>query len=232
MKTKNKLFMGLIATSLVGKAIEMFNKKDNVIPNTQTTFNLNQDTPVIDKTAYIHHFASIIESVNIKKETFVGPFSSIRGDEGLKIHIGKYSNIQDGVVIHGMKNFEFGSNVVMNSVFKDNSPFSVYISERCTLAPQSQIFGPARIDSNVFIGMQCLIFDTYVHENVVIEPGAKIIGVTIPKYRYVQAGRVITNQEDADDLPSNTESYHYFNINEKIVNTHRELTLGYLGDRK
>jgi carbonic anhydrase len=232
MKTKNKLLIGLIASSVAGRAMEILKTKDNVNPNTETTFNLYQDTPVIDKTSYIHHFASVIGSVIIKKETFVGPFASIRGDEGLKIHIGDYTNIQDGVVIHGMKNFEFGSNVVMNSVFKDNSPFSVYISESCTLAPQSQIFGPSRIDSNVFIGMQCLIFDSYVQENVVVEPGAKVIGVTIPKNRYVQAGRVIMKQEDADQLPSITEGYRYFNINEKIVNTNRELALGYKGDKK
>jgi carbonic anhydrase len=232
MKTKNKLIFGLIASSIAGRVMEIFKTKDNVSPNTETTFNLYQDTPIIDKTSFIHHFASIIGSVNIKKETFVGPFASIRGDEGLKIHIGDYTNIQDGVVIHGMKNFEYGSNVVMNSVFRDKSPFSVYISEGCTLAPQSQIYGPSRIDSNVFIGMQCLIFDSYVQENVVLEPGSKLIGVTIPKNRYVQAGRVITKQEDAEQLPNITEGYRYYNINEKIVNTNRELVLGYKGDKK
>ena len=232
MKIQNKLLIGLIAGSVAGRAMEIFKTKDNVNPNTETTFNLYKDTPVIDKTSYIHHFASVIGSVNIKKKTFVGPFASIRGDEGLKIYIGDYSNIQDGVVIHGMKNFEFGSNVVMNSVFKDNSPFSVYISESCTLAPHSQIFGPARIDSNVFIGMQSLIFDSYVQENVVIEPGAKVIGVIIPKNSYVQAGRVITKQEDANRLPRIKEEYRYFNLNEKTVNAHRELALGYQEDKK
>ncbi|OLS33824.1 carbonic anhydrase [Bacillus sp. MRMR6] len=232
MKTKNKLMIGLIASSIAGRAIEVLKKKDNVSPNTETSFNLNQDTPVIDKTSYIHHFASVIGSVSINKECFIGPFASIRGDEGLKIYIGDYSNIQDGVVIHGMKNFEFGSNVVMNSVFKNNAPFSVYISDRCTLAPQSQINGPARIDSNVFIGTQCLILDAYVKENVVIEPGAKVMGVTIPQNRYVQAGRVITKQEDADQLPSISEGYRYFNVNKRIVSANRELALGYKGDHK
>ncbi|WP_282173375.1 carbonic anhydrase [Cytobacillus firmus] len=232
MKAKNKIIMGLAASSIAGRAMDILKTKDNVSPNTETTFNLYQDTPIIDKTAFVHHFASVIGSVTINKETFVGPFASIRGDEGLKIHIGDYSNIQDGVIIHGMKNFEFGSNVAMNSVFKDNAPFSVYISECCTLAPQSQVFGPSRVDANVFIGMQSLIFDSYVQGNVVVEPGAKVIGVSIPKNRYVQAGMVISKQEDADQLPVVTERYRYFNINEKIVNTNRELALGYQGDKK
>lgn len=232
MKAKNKIIMGLAASSIAGRAMEILKTKDNISPNTETTFNLYQDKPIIDKTAFVHHFASVIGSVTINKETFIGPFASIRGDEGLKIHIGDYSNIQDGVIIHGMKNFEFGSNVVMNSVFRDNSPFSVYISEGCTLAPQSQVFGPSRVDANVFIGMQSLIFDSYVQENVVVEPGSKVIGVSIPKNRYVQAGRVITKQEDADQLPVIKEKYRYFNINEKIVNTNRELALGYQRDKK
>jgi carbonic anhydrase len=232
MKTKNKLLLGLATSSIAGKVMENINKKDNIGPNTETTFNLYKDTPKIDQSSYIHHFASVTGSVNINKETFVGPFASIRGDVGLKIHIGDYSNIQDGVVIHGMKNFEYGSNVAMNSVFKEHAPFSVFIDENCTLAPQCQVYGPSRMDTNVFIGMQCLVFDSLVQENVVIEPGAKIIGVTIPANRYVQAGSVITKQEDADNLPKITEDYRYNKINDKMVLTNRELALSYKGDNQ
>ncbi|RCK09647.1 hypothetical protein DT075_36470 [Bacillus licheniformis] len=65
------------------------------------------------------------------------------------------------------------------------------IGEKVSLAPQCQIYGPVRIDKNVFVGMQSLVFDAYIQEDTVIEPGAKIIGVTIPPKRFVSAGRVI-----------------------------------------
>jgi carbonic anhydrase len=232
MKTKNKLMLGLIASSVAGKVMENLKTKDNVSPNTETTFNLYKDTPVISEKSYIHHFASVIGSVEIKEEVFVAPFASIRGDEGLKIHISQYCSVQDGVVIHGLKNFELGSNVVQNSVFKDRFPYSVFVGESCTLSPQSQIHGPARLDSNVWVGMQGLVFDSYLQENVVLEPGAKVIGVTIPKNRYVPAGVVVTTQEEADQLPVLNGKNRYFELNEKLVDTNRELALGYKGDQK
>lgn len=232
MKMRNKLILGLTASSIAGKLVENMNLKDNVTPNTQTTFNLEKDTPTINKSSYIHHFASIIGSVVIGKEVFVGPFSSIRGDEGLGIHIGEFTNVQDGVVIHGLKNYEYGNNLSANSVYIDQTPYSVYVGNQCSLAHQCQVHGPARIDSNVFIGMQSFVFDAYIKENAVLEPGSKVIGVTIPENRYVAAGKVITKQEEADQLPEINEEYRYYQFNEKVVLTNRELALQYKGDKK
>jgi len=33
----------------------------------------------------------------------VSPMASIRGDEGMPVYIGNDSNVQDGVVIHGLE---------------------------------------------------------------------------------------------------------------------------------
>jgi carbonic anhydrase/acetyltransferase-like protein (isoleucine patch superfamily) len=232
MKTSNKLILGLTVSSIVGKVIKTFSNKDNVTPNTTTTFNLNIDKPTVNHSAYIHHFASVIGSVNIGENVFVGPFSSLRGDEGLRIHIGNGTNVQDGVVLHGLKNYEYQSVLANNSVFKENQPYSIYIGDQVTLAQQCQVHGPARIDNKVFIGMQCLVFDSYVQESVVLEPASKVIGVTIPRYRYVAAGKVITNQDEADQLPEITSQYQYYDFNQKIISVNKELVEGYKRDDK
>ncbi len=231
MRTSNKLMIGLTVASIAGKLIDKVNLPTNIKQNTQTTFNLNRDKPVIDPTAYIHPLSSVIGRVNIGKEVFVGPFSSLRGDEGLRIHISHFCNIQDGVVLHGLKNFNYTSVVFENSVFHNGTPFSIFIGENVSLAHQCQVHGPAKIENNVFVGMQSLIFDSYINENVVIEPGAKVIGVNVPANRYISAGNVITTQEEADQLPEITPDYHYKDFNQKVIKVNQELVRGYKGDK-
>ncbi|MGM0878979.1 MAG: hypothetical protein ACQEWV_31080 [Bacillota bacterium] len=144
--------IGLTVSSIIGRVLENIKIKDNVSPNTETTFNNYIDTPFIDASSYIHHYAAIVGSVDIRKNVFIGPFSSIRGDEGLKIYIGNGSNVQDGVVLHGFKNYEYQNLIANNSVFKDNIAYSIYIGNKVSLAPQCQVHGPARIDTNVYVG--------------------------------------------------------------------------------
>ncbi|QII47473.1 carbonic anhydrase [Bacillus paralicheniformis] len=227
MKLSNKLILGLTVSSLAGKFLEKLLIQDNVSPNITASFNQEADIPDIDASSYIHHFASVIGSVVIGRNVFIGPFSSIRGDTGLKIFISHDCNIQDGVVLHGMKNYEYNNPVTEHSVFKDRESYSIYIGEKVSLAPQCQIHGPVRIDNNVFVGMQSLVFDAYIQENTVIEPGAKVIGVTIPPKRFVSAGRVISNQEDANRLPEINASYPYHDLNSKMTAVNLELAKGY-----
>ncbi|PCK21258.1 hypothetical protein CEY02_08795 [Bacillus pumilus] len=87
MTTKHKLIIPIIASSIAGRVMEILKTKDDVNPHMETIFDF--------------------------KESFVRPFAAIRADEGLKKHIGDDSNIQDDVVIHGMKNVEYGSSIAM-----------------------------------------------------------------------------------------------------------------------
>ena len=209
----------------------MNNINPNVSNNTQTEFNQNTDFPSIDTTAFIHPQASVMGSVKIGREVFVAPFASIRGDEGLRISIGDNCNIQDGAVLHGLKNFHLGRNIYDSSVFIEKEPFSIHIRERVTMAHQCQIHGPAHIDSDVFIGMQAFVFNSIINEGAVLEPGCKVIGVVIPKHRYVRAGQIITSQEDADALPQITVDYQYKGLNQKVVDVNTGLARGYRGGR-
>lgn len=59
--------------------------------------------PKIHETAFVHSFSNIIGDVFVGANVIVAPGTSIRADEGTPFHIGENTNIQDGVVIHGLE---------------------------------------------------------------------------------------------------------------------------------
>jgi carbon dioxide concentrating mechanism protein CcmM len=67
-----------------------------------TPWSKNLAEPKIDSTAYVHSFSNIIGDVRIGANVLVAPGTSIRADEGFPFYIGENSNIQDGVVSHGL----------------------------------------------------------------------------------------------------------------------------------
>ena len=75
--------------------------------NPPTSFNPVSVYPTIDKTVFISPFSSIIGDVRINKDVFIGCNVAIRADEGTPFYIGSKSNIQDGVILHGLKNMNF-----------------------------------------------------------------------------------------------------------------------------
>lgn len=186
-------------------------------PNVKTSFNLDVDEPILSGTARVHQLASVIGSVTLGKRVYVAPFASIRGDEGQNIYVGDESNVQDSVVIHGLETFESGQELLENEVEVSGRRYSVYVGQRVSLAHQSQVHGPAKVGDDTFIGMQALIFKAEVGDHVVVEPGAKIIGVKIASGRYVPALSIITKQADADALPRITDRYPYKHLNDGVV---------------
>lgn len=98
---------------------------------------------------------------------------------------------------------------------------------RVSLAHQSQVHGPARIDDDVFVGMQALVFKAWIGRGSVVEPGAKVVGVTVAPGRYVPAGMVLTDQAAADRLPLITETYAFRDLNEAVVHVNTSFAKGY-----
>ena len=142
-----------------------------------TDFNQNVSLPHIEEQAFIHPFAVVIGNCYVGKLVFVAPTAVCRGDEGTPIHVGDFSNIQDGVVLHGLETSKDGKFVdnrrfsiegerllANNSIYKDG--FSVFIGQRTSLAHDSLVHGPAWIGNDTFIGMKALIFDAKVGNNV------------------------------------------------------------------
>ncbi len=191
---------------------------NNIYPNPVTSFVKASYMPNIGINTYISPQSCVIGAVAIGNNVHVAPFASIRADEGAPIYIGSNSNIQDAVVIHGLKD---------QYVDRNGYKASVYIGNNVSLAHQAQIHGPAKIGNNVFVGMQSFVFKSVIEDNVVIEPGAKVIGVTIKSNRYVPAGTIVKTQEEADKLPQIDSNYPYKDLNHEVTEVNKELAKGY-----
>lgn len=201
---------------------------DNIGTSPIVPWSKEKITPDIDLSAYVHSQASVIGNVHIDKNVMVSPQASVRGDEGMPIFIGNDSNVQDGVVIHALETSdEEGKPVDKNLVDIDGKKYAVYIGNRVSLAHQAQVHGPASIGDDTFVGMQTFVFKSKVGNNVVLEPGTKIVGVTIPDGRYVPTGMIINNQTVADNLPAITDDYVFKNLNKGVINVNINLAKGY-----
>ncbi|MGE3421951.1 MAG: carbonic anhydrase [Dehalococcoidia bacterium] len=201
---------------------------ENLRPNVATSFNPDIESPVIGAGSYVDTLASVIGNVALGKGVFVAPFASIRGDEGQPIVVNDGSNVQDGVVIHALETVENGEPIDKNLVSVGTKKYAVYIGKNVSLAHQSQVHGPAAVGDNTFVGMQVLVFKATIGKNVVIEPGAKVIGVNIPAEHYVPAGSVITTQAQADALPEITADYAFATLNDGVLHVNQSFADAYL----
>lgn len=196
-------------------------------PNVLTTFNPDVNSPHLDGTTFVDPLASVIGDVSLGQDVYVAPFASIRGDEGQPIALGNQTNVQDGVVIHALETTQAGMPLPNRTYQVNGKEYAVYIGQRVSLAHQSQVHGPARVDDGVFVGMQALVFKSSVGTGSVIEPGAKLIGVNVPAGRYVPAGSVITDQAVADKLPVITPEYPFSHLNDAVVHVNTSFARGY-----
>lgn len=198
-------------------------------PNVVTDFNATVDLPTVPKSVYIDPKASVIGNVELGERVYVAPFASVRGDEGQPIHIGDDSNIQDGVVLHALETQSEGKNVEGRTYKVGARAYAIYVGERVSMAHQALVHGPARVDDDVFIGMQAMVFKARIGAGCVVEPAAKVIGVTVPAGRYVPAGSVITTQAAADALPAIYDGYPFQNLNEAVVHVNTSFAEAYGG---
>lgn len=196
--------------------------------NVVTSFNPEVESPIIGEGAFIDPLASVIGAVQVGEQVFIAPFASIRGDEGQPVVIGDGSNVQDGVVIHALETFDGSKTVETNLVTVSGKKYAVWVGKNVSLAHQSQVHGPAAVGSNSFVGMQSLVFKATIGEHVVIEPGAKVIGVTVAAGRYVPAGMVVTTQAQADALPVITPEYPFATLNDGVLRVNGEFAGAYL----
>ena len=222
------LMLAAVLTAGCTERVEKIYSKSSMGASPLTPWNKNNINPTIEMSAYVHPQASVIGDVYIGKNVMVSPQSSVRGDEGTPIFIGDDTNIQDGVSIHALETSnEEGKPVEKNLVDVEGKKYAVYVGKRVSLAHQAQVHGPASIGDDTFVGMQAFVFKSKVGNNVVLEPGAKVVGVTIPDGRYVPLGMIVNNQSAADALPVVTEDYVFSHLNEGVVHVNTNLAKGY-----
>jgi carbonic anhydrase len=210
----------------------------SIRPNIQTDFNPNATYPRVSKFAYVDPFALLIGDCEIGRLVLIAPFAVCRGDEGTPIHIGDYSNMQDGVILHALETTSHGKNIddrrfsAEGSLLKGNSSefrngFAIYVGDKVSLAHGVQIHGPAYIGNDTFVGMNSFIFNAKIGKRVAIGVSSTITdGVTIPDNKFVPPGTIITTQAQADALPSRAGS-PYEAINSAVLHVNQELKKGY-----
>jgi carbonic anhydrase len=210
----------------------------NIRPNIQTDFNPNATYPRISKFAYVDAFALVIGDCEIGKLVLVAPFAVCRSDEGFPIHVGDYSNMQDGVILHSLETTAHGKNLddrrysaegvllkANDTGFKNG--FAIHIGDKVSLAHGVQVHGPAYIGNDTFVGMKSLIFNAKIGKRVAIGVSSTITdGVTIPDNKFVPPGTIVTTQAQADALPSRIGS-PYEGINNAVLHVNQELAKGY-----
>jgi carbon dioxide concentrating mechanism protein CcmM len=174
--------------------------------------------PKIHPTAYVHAFSQVIGDVHIGANVMVAPGTSIRADEGNPFFIGESSNIQDGVVIHGLEEGRV--------VGDDNTPYSVWIGNDTSITHMALIHGPAYVGSNCFIGFRSTVFNAHVGDGCVVMLHALIQDVKIPPGKYVPSGAIITTQQQADRLPDVQAADLDFTSH--IIGINEALASGYL----
>ncbi|HSF51326.1 MAG TPA: hypothetical protein VLA74_11245 [Nitrososphaeraceae archaeon] len=210
----------------------------NIHENVITDFNSNISYPQIANTAFIHPFAVVIGACYIGELVMVAPTAVCRGDEGTPIHISSHSNIQDDVVLHGLETTKEGKNLDNKRFTKDGElllgndtrfkeGYSVFVGERTSLAHGTLVHGPAYVGNDTFVGMESLVFNAKIGNNVAIGVSSTITGgVEIPDNKFVPPGSVITTQEQVDKLPDRIGS-PYENINKEVIHVNEKLDEGY-----
>ena len=182
-----------------------------------TPWSRNLAEPKIDPSAYVHSFSNLIGDVYIGANVLIAPGTSIRADEGNPFYIGNGTNVQDGVVIHGLEKGRV--------IGDDGKEYSVWIGDNTSITHMALIHGPAYVGNNCFIGFRSTVFNARVGDGCIISLHALVQDVEIPAGKYVPSGAVITTQQQADLLPNVRESEQ--NFARHVVGVNESLRQGY-----
>ncbi|BFM40369.1 ribulose bisphosphate carboxylase small subunit [Synechocystis sp. LKSZ1] len=165
--------------------------RTTVAPTSPWAKNLAE--PQIDQTAYIHSFSNLVGDVRVEARVTIAPGTSIRADEGTPFRIGEDTLIQEGVVIHGLDQGQI--------LGDDQAEYSVWIGSGACIAHLALIHGPVYIGDRAFIGFRSTVFNARVGADCIVMMHALIQDVAIPPGKFVPSGAVITNQQQAENLP-------------------------------
>ncbi len=183
-----------------------------------TPWSRNLAEPKIHQTAFVHSFSNLIGDVRIGANVIVAPGTTIRADEGTPFYLGENTNIQDGVVIHGLEQGRV--------IGDDQEKYSVWVGKNACITHMALIHGPAYVGDNSFIGFRSTVFNARVGAGCIVMMHALIQDVEIPPGKYVPSGAVITSQQQADRLPDVQEQDKEFAHH--VVGINQALRAGYL----
>jgi carbonic anhydrase/acetyltransferase-like protein (isoleucine patch superfamily) len=127
--------------------------------------------PRIDPTAYVDQSAQVIGDVDIGAESSVWMSAVIRGDVN-RIRIGRRSNVQDGTVVHVMKDTHattIGDNVTIGHAA---------VVHGCTIENQCLIGMGAILLNGSHVGPQSIVAaGTLLVEGMRVPPRSLVMGI-------------------------------------------------------
>lgn len=175
-----------------------------------------RNRPHVPPTAYVHPKASVIGRVVLGDDVHVAADTSLRADEGSPFHIGSGSNVQDGVILHALKN---------RFVHVGGQPWAVYVGKNVSIAHDALVHGPCYVGDNTFIGFKAVVHDSVVGKNCYIGIGSVVVGVEIPDGRAVPHGAIVDSADAVDRLPPASSAQAEFNHD--VVEVNRGLAAAY-----
>ena len=146
--------------------------------------------PGIHKDALVSPLATIIGDVTISEGASVFPGAVIRGDVA-RITIGKYTNIQDNVVVHGGDIYE-------GDVLKGNIP--VEIGDYVTVAHAAVVHG-SQVEDICLIGIRAMVYEgSIIGEGSIVGMNATLLENTIVPSRSIIVGTPAKVIKTVDDI--------------------------------
>ncbi|HSQ89406.1 carbonate dehydratase [Romboutsia sp.] len=186
-------------------------------PNPCTSFVHESISPSIDSSVFIGPFSSIIGDVTINANVFIGCNVTLRADEGTPFYIGSNTNLQDGVIFHGLAD---------KYIRVKNKKYSIYVGNNVSCAHGCVIHGPCFIGDDTFIGFKSIIFNAYVKRNCFIGTGAIVTnGVVVDYGRFVPPGAIIDTQDKANSLDAIPNTVQDFS--KEVIDVNTEFSSSY-----
>lgn len=175
-----------------------------------------REEPLVAGSAYVHPAATLIGRIVVGDRAHIAADTSVRADEGSPFHIGPNTNIQDGVVLHALKD---------KRVMVAGEPWAIYVGKNVSIAHDALVHGPCYIGDETFVGFKAVVHDAVVGAHCFIGIGAVVVGVEIPDGRFVPHGRIVDSADAVDALPLVSETHKEFN--EDVVEVNRGLAVAY-----
>ncbi|HZH03667.1 MAG TPA: SulP family inorganic anion transporter, partial [Myxococcaceae bacterium] len=166
--------------------------------------------------AFVHPQSSVVGRVVMGEHVHIAAGSSVRADEGSPFFIGDNTNLQDGVVVHALKN---------KKVKVGGESWAVYVGRNVSVAHNALLHGPCYIGDDTFVGFKAVVHDSVVGAHCYIGIGAVVVGVEIPDGKFVPHGSIVDSADAVDRLPPASEAHHEFN--EDVVDVNRGLADAY-----
>ena len=175
-----------------------------------------RERPLIAASAFVHPAATVIGRVILGEHVHIAADTSVRADEGSPFHIGANTNIQDGAIMHALKE---------KRVMVAGEPWAIYVGKNVSIAHDALVHGPCYIGDETFVGFKAVVHDSVVGAHCFIGIGAVVVGVEIPDGRFVPHGRIVDTADAVDALPLVNEVHKEFN--EDVVEVNRGLAVAY-----